>query len=103
MGRRRLKRRQVETAFTRFEPFPIRELLYLETPEVSMNTPIQARPVARPIVGQSGAAREEETAYPGEPAHDSPGYSASGVVALGYEQCYRLRGPAQDMCLSQYF
>lgn len=68
-----------------------------------MNTPIQARPVARPIVGRSGAAREEESVYRSEPAHDSPGYSASGVVALGYEQCYRLRGPAQDMCLSQYY
>jgi glycerol kinase len=67
-----------------------------------MNTPIQTRPVARLVVWSSQETHEEIAGWSRDP-RDSSAREAAGIVPLGYEQCYRLRGPAQDMCLSQYY
>ncbi|HXT57202.1 MAG TPA: hypothetical protein VN699_01155 [Pirellulales bacterium] len=67
-----------------------------------MNTPIQTRPVARQVVWSFQETREELACWSRDP-RDPSARDGGGIVPLGYEECYRLRGPAQDMCLSQYY
>jgi hypothetical protein len=67
-----------------------------------MNAPRQVRPVVRQV-----AMLPEETPRgphaegPQRPAHSSS--QQGGISPQGYEQCYRLHGAAQQMCLSRYY
>jgi len=67
-----------------------------------MNVPLQTRPVIRQAVPEADEQSRESSFY-GDNSRVAFASDQGGVKPLGYADCYRLRGAAQDMCLGMYF
>lgn len=66
-----------------------------------MNIPRQVGPILRQNIACSNDSSRDATPRMAHVAGQDQSRPI-GIVPLGYESCYRLRGPAQQMCLNQY-